>query len=347
MNMLFHTYTENCQNTSVSIVKYNKNSFHEYTVKNMYEIENHVNDSDYVVWIDIKGKRDKNIINEVGKILGIHASVTSYLCNPSQLSHFEIYDLYQLLVMKVFSAIEDNKVHATPVSILVGNNTVITVQNGVQDSFNTVRASLRSGNSRSEGVDFLIYTFIEIINSTHYPVISLLGNKLEELENNVLLNSSINNSTGTEIHQLGRRFMFAYRELWNHKEALKDFVANSDIVMRTKNSHFLRRCYDHSLEILEMVQMYIDMSKNLMNVYLAIVNNKINEVMKVLTVLISVFAPITIISSMYGMNFNNMPGLHEWWGFPLAVAEMFVSSLVMLFLFKRMGFIKKIFKRKK
>jgi len=344
MNILFHDPHAECHvDTSVSIVKYNKNSFHEYTIKNMYEIENHICD-DYIVWIDIKGKRDKTIINDIGKVLKIHGSVTSYLCNPSQLPRFEIYDLYHLLVMKAFSTIEDDKVHAIPISILIGNNIIITVQNGAQDSFDSVRTALRSGNMRAEGLDYLVYTFIDIVGSTHYPVISFLGKRLEELENDILGNDHLDNSVGTEIHKLGRRFMFAYRELWNHKEALNDFITNSDIVVKTKNSHFLRRCYDHSLEIIEMVQMYIDMSKNLMNVYLAIVNNKINEVMKVLTIMISIFAPVTLITGVYGMNFQNMPGLHEWWGFPLALGEMIASSAIMMFVFKRLGFVKKFFR---
>lgn len=343
MRVFFHDtpYSDDkCDNTSVSVIKYNKDSFNEYVINEIYDLEDHVNDENHIVWVDIKGKRDEGIIREIGKILKIHSSVAAYLCNPSQLPRFEIYDSFQLLIMNHFSMADDNKVHISPISVLIGNNIIMTVQNGALDPFADIRSALRSGNIRTSGLDYLVYAFIDVVINSHYPVINSLGKMLEELENNVITNKRLDNNTGTAIHKLSRRFMFAYRALWNHKDALNDFINNSDIVAETKNSHFLRRCYDYSLEILEVVQMYIDMSKNLMNVYLAVVNNRINEVMKVLTITVSIFAPITMVSGIYGMNFTDMPGLHEWWGFPLTILEMLGASSIMLIIFRKMGFLK-------
>lgn len=338
-------YVDNCTvGTSISVVEYGIDFFQETPMANIYELGEYLEKQNHFVWVSIKGKRDKQLVKDLIQMLKLHPMALNYLTNPTQLPRFENYDSYNLLIMNQFSLEEDDKVHISPIALLMGQNIIITIQNGADDPFSDIISGLRSGDARKEGLDYLVYKFIDNIIISYYPVINSLGAKLEVLEDDVVTGKNLDNEMGIKIHKLTRRFMFAYRALWSQKAALNDFINGSDLVATTKHSHYLRHCYDYALEMIDVVEMYNNMARNLMNVYLANVNNRINEIMKILTICVSVMAPFTIIAGIYGMNFDSLPGIHQWWGMPAAIGEMVFSSSIMLFIFRKIGMFKKIFK---
>lgn len=332
---------EQTQETHICVIKYDDTSFNETSVMYVHDIPAYLGNDTKTAWISIYGKIDDALIRDIKQYLSVHPMATKYIGKPSQSSRFEQYDDYQLFIINNVTLLNDS-LTVKPISILIGENKVITIHNGTTDLFSAVKSDLRSGNIRAGGLDHLVYSLIESTVSSFYPVVNILSDTLQKMEDDIVTGKvKCDNNDCAKIHTIGRKFLFIYRIVWNQRDAINDFINYCTVVEKTQHSHYLRSCYDYTAELLEVVDMYRDMSRNLMDMYLSMANNRINEAMKVITICVSIFAPVTVIASIYSMNFPNIPGTNVWWGFPLSIFSMIASSAIMLLIFKKLGFLGK------
>lgn len=321
----------------ITLTTFSPTHYSETSISDIRGLSNISAEQDKTIWVDISGDKDENLLNDIRQTFGLHSMALNYIGNPTQSPRFEIYDSFQLLVSS-YMYLENDWIHIRPISLIIGDRMIISIQNG-QDMFEDIKSKLRSGEMRDRSIEHLVYGFLDRIISTYRPVMDTLVKRIDAIEGNIVSGKRLNNETGVEIHQISRKFLFIYQTIWSQNEALSDLIRNG--IMATQYTHYLRHCFDYVKELMEMVDIYRDMSKNLMSVYLASVNNRLSSVMKILTICVSVLAPATIITGIFGMNFDGLPGLHEWWGVPMSLLLMGASSGGLLWLFKRMGLLNK------
>lgn len=332
-------FPDTATETTITLIKFNSSAFSELVLSDVLDLSAHLPDTESVVWIDIVGQKDEQLLRDLRRTLNIHPLSMTYVDTPTQSPRFEIYDNYQLLVSNSLTLKED-RVYIRPVSLLMGENVIVSIQNG-EDMFADIKTRLRSGDMREQGMDYLAFTLIESLVCSYYPVVNALGQQMENIEECVIAGKKLGNNTGVKIHRLGRRFLFIYQNVWNNQEALDDFIRDSELVNGTQHSHFLRKCYDYTKELLEITDIYRDMNANLMNVYLSCVNNRLSEIMRILSIIVAIFAPTTTITGIWGMNFEYLVGLHSWWGPVLSFGLMAGSACGLLWLFKKLGLLRK------
>jgi len=332
---------------NICLIRYNQNTFNESQLDttDLLRRLRDLKDDGQIIWVNITGLNGRSdLLQQLRQVIDINPMVLKYI-SKTQNARFDTFNDFQLLQNSAFKMI-DGELCQDNITFIIGTNLVITFQSDTTDLFASVQKMLRSGDLRSYGIDYLIYTFIDTIISSYHGPSEQLAHQLDRLEEEVI-RGQIYNDTFVSIHRLGRQLLAVYRAIWHERDALTDFIRGAEIVTETKYSHFLRSCYDHLIELIEMIDVNRDTAKNLMNTYLSTTNNRMNEAMKVLSIMVSVFAPITTIASIYGMNFHFMPELDKWWGYPAALGAMIVSSILMASYFRYRGYVGRLPSRKR
>ncbi|MGC1396701.1 MAG: magnesium/cobalt transporter CorA, partial [Coleofasciculaceae cyanobacterium] len=212
-----------------------------------------------------------------------------------------------------------------------------------RDCFGPVRDRIRSGKGtiRKQKADYLAYTLIDSILDGFFPVLEAYGERIEELEDEVVANPT--RRTIEKIYQMRRELLALRRAIWPQRDAINSLIRDGSDLISTEVRIYLRDCYDHAIQVMDMVETYRELSSGLMDIYLSSVGNKMNEIMKFLTVMSSIFIPLTFIAGIYGMNFNteksplNMPELNWYWGYPVCLAAMFVIAVGLIYFFWQRG----------
>jgi magnesium transporter len=230
-------------------------------------------------------------------------------------------------------------------SFVLGKNYLLTVQEELnRDCLDPVRNRIRQGvgRIRSEGSDYLVYALLDAVIDAYFPVIEEYGEYIESLEDEVILNPS--RQTVQKIYRLRRELMSLRRSIWPQRNSLNQLIRDSNTELVSAEARvYLQDCYDHVVQVLDIVETYRELTANLMDVYLSSVSNRMNEVMKTLTVISAIFIPLTFIAGVYGMNFDtsasplNMPELNAYWGYPLCLAGMLAIALTLSSYFWRKG----------
>jgi magnesium transporter len=225
------------------------------------------------------------------------------------------------------------------VSLVLAKNYVITFQEQHGDILDPVRKRLASGQGtiRKRGPDYLAYAIIDTIIDAYYPVLEVVGNHLETLESSVIENPSP--AVLGELNRLKNQLINLRRVVWPQREAINELVRGDHKMVTEEVGVYLRDTYDHCIQISEVAEMYREMSTGLMNTYLSAIANRTNEVMKVLTIMASVFIPLTFMAGIYGMNFKHMPELHYEYGYTVLWIAMGIVAIIMLLFFWRKGWI--------
>lgn len=305
-------------------------------------------DSESVSWVDVQGLGSEDVLKRLGKVFDLHPLVLEDVVNVPQRPKVEEYGDQLVVITRMVTPRRSGRgFTAEQVSIVLGKHYLLTVQEEPElDTFNPVRDRIRyaKGMIRQHGPDYLAYSLLDTVIDGFFPVLEAYGEQVEELEDEVALHPD--RKTLERIYSLKRELLALRRAIWPMRDAINVLIRDSSPLISNEVRIYLRDCYDHSVQVLDMVETYRELAASLMDVYLSAVSNRMNEVMKVLTVISTIFIPLTFIAGIYGMNFNpeasplNMPELNWYWGYPLCWALMIAVSGALITYFWKRGWFK-------
>lgn len=357
---LIHLGSERSTESKITLFDYDEKQIRE---KEIGRVEDcfPFRDTATVTWINVDGVHQTGVIEALGNHFGIHPLVLSDIVNTRQRPKIEDYDEYLFVVLKMMyqgnngnqsgtdtiRSQTDNISHHNPgrrvdgeitaeqVSLIIGPNYVISFQETPEDLFNPIRNRLRSssGRIRKKGADYLAYTLIDTIVDNYFVILETLGGKIEDLEDELLRFPG--ESTMLAIHNLKRDMIFLRRSVWPLREVTGFLERGESKLIHKTTRVYLRDVYDHTIQVVDNIETSRDILSGMLDIYLSTLSNRTNSVMKVLTIIATIFMPLTFIAGVYGMNFDNMPELRWYWGYPAVLLLMFIIGVVMLLFFKR------------
>jgi magnesium transporter len=302
-------------------------------------------DTDSVSWFDLQGFGNEDILKRLGKVFSLHPLVLEDVVNVPQRPKVEDYEEQLVIITQmVVPKPQQSGFWLEQVSLVVGKNYLLTVQEEPErDCFRPVRKRIRfkKGSIREQKADYLAYALWDAIIDGFFPVLEIYGDKIESLEDEVLFNPT--HQTLASIYQVKRELLALRRAIWPQRNAINKLIRDGSEFISSEVSIFLRDCYDHIVQIIDIIETYRELASSLTDIYLSSISNKMNEIMKLLTVISSIFIPLTFIVGVYGMNFNsevspwNMPELNWYWGYPLCWMVMLATSGGLIFYFWRRG----------
>ena len=293
---------------------------------------------DRVLWLDIAGLGDIATIEAIGEIFGLHKLALEDVLSGHQRSKVESYGPVLFIVVRMPE--QHEQLDTDQLSLFLGENFLISFQGRLGDCFDAVRARLRTSSGRlcTHGADFLAYTLIDATVDSFFPLLEALGERLELLEDEVL--AAPTNATIPRIHEIKRELLTLRRATWPQREAINSLLRDAHPLIKTETRLYLNDCYDHTVQVMDLLETYRELGSSLLEVWLSSVSNKMNEVMKLLTIISTIFIPLTFIVGLYGMNFKHMPELDWKWAYPVCLLVMVLIALGMVHWFQRRGWFK-------
>jgi magnesium transporter len=319
----------------ITVMDYNSAGCEEKEIKALNECF-YYTDTSLVTWIDVEGLHEIEIIRQVGDCQGLHPLVLEDILNTDQRPKLEDFVDYLYIVLKMLRTGNNGEIVTEQVSLILGANFVISFQEGVEgDVFSPIRERLRSGKGRirSMGPDYLAYSLIDAIVDNYFVVLEGVGERIESLEEEVVMEPRP--ETVREIHRLKRDMILLRKAVWPLREVVGALERRESKLISEPVVVYLRDVYDHTIQVMDTIEASRDMLAGMLDIYLSSISNRMNEIMKFLTIIGTIFIPLTFIAGVYGMNFQNMPELHWQWGYFGALGIMSSVALVMLVYFKR------------
>ncbi len=323
------------------LTDYTNTEFTEHDLATPEECRGYL-DRDSITWIHVQGDAEAQTLRELGALFGLHPLALEDVINSGQRPKADDYaeQLFVVLAHPVTAA-ESPDVNIAQLSLFVGKRFVVSFHPGKDDPFGPVRRRLRehTGRIRERGADYLLYALIDLVVDEGFPVLEMLGEAIEDLEEEML------DRPGPDalhrLHNLRRTMLVVRRMLWPQREVLNSLVRDPSGIIGDENHVYYRDCYDHTIQIMDLVETYRDMITGLLDVYLSSVSYRLNEIMRILTIIATIFIPLTFIVGVYGMNFVNpdspwaMPELRWYFGYPLVWLLMLAVFGGMLVYFRR------------
>ena len=290
-------------------------------------------------WVDVQGLGDEGVLRRLAEIFSIHPLALEDAVNAPQRPKTEAYEGQQLILTRMARLLDDGRLDVEQVSLFLGAGWLLTLQERQGDVFDPVRARLRAakGMIRTSGADYLAYALVDTIVDGFYPVIESLGDQLVDLEDAVLANPT--RDALRDIYTIKRELLALRRAAWPQREMLAMLLRDGSPYLSQAVALFLRDTLDHTVQVVDVTESYRELAGNLMDLHLSTTSNRTNDVMKVLTIMASIFIPLTFIAGVYGMNFDAMPELHARWAYPAVLATMVVVAVGMLIYFRRRGWL--------
>ncbi len=290
-------------------------------------------------WIHVEGHPTEAAMRELGDAFGLHPLALEDVLNTGQRPKLEEFE-DQLFIVLAMPVQTDHRVEVSQLSLFLGTNYLLSFHEGDFEPFRPLLKRLQDTASRlrRRGTDFLLYSLVDIAIDQGFPVLDHFGTRLEDLEERILQTSG--SAPLTDIHATRRELILLRRMLWPQREVLNQLLRQEHLVQEETHI-YLRDCYDHSIQVIELVETYRDMTGSMLEIYLSAVSNRMNEVMRVLTMIATVFIPLSFIVGIYGMNFDrgaspwNMPELGWRYGYPLLWGVMIAVVVTMLYYFRR------------
>ena len=293
-------------------------------------------DKKSVTWINITGLHDIQIIEKLGEKFNLHPLLMEDIVTTDQRPKLEDYDDYLFIILKMLYA--EGKKHVIQqeqISLIVTPSVVISLQEKEGDVFDPVRQRIRKGKGRirKSGTDYLAYALIDTIVDHYFKVLEEIGEKIETLQEEVL--ESPSPELLQAIQNLKREMIFIRKSIWPLREIISGLLRSESDLIGEDISAYLRDVYDHTIQVIDTAETFRDMLSGMLDIYLSSVSNKMNEVMKVLTIIATIFIPLTFIAGIYGMNFEFMPELKWPWAYPVLWGILIIIFVAMVFWFKR------------
>ncbi|TYC03010.1 MAG: magnesium/cobalt transporter CorA [Kosmotoga sp.] len=324
----------------VRVIDYNKDYIHEKVLDEFEKLSEIGRiDENTVRWIDIQGLGDENLLRTLGDVFSIHPLVLEDIVNLPQRPKVDYFDSYVFSVMRMFRLSTNNQIISEQFSIIIGKNYVITFQEKLGDCLDPLRERLRNGKGiiRKMKADYLTYAVIDTIFDNYFPVLETIGDDVEELED--MMTSKATEAELKMLHESKHNLLAFRKELWPSREIMGKLLREDTPLISGDVKLYLRDCYDHIVHIIDIVETYKELTTELMNIYLSSLSNRLNEVMKVLTIISTIFIPLSFIAGVYGMNFQYMPELGYKYSYFILLGIMFAIGLTMLFVFFKIGWL--------
>ncbi len=332
---LIHVGEKKVDKTRIRIIDYSENQLEETEVNTIEDIFPY-RDKNNVTWINIDGLHDVGVMEKIGEHFNLHPLMLEDILNTDKRPEIEDYGEYIFMVIKMLYYDEIEKiVKAEQLSIVVGNNIVFTFQERVGDVFNPLRERIRKGKGRlrKSGTDYLAYALLDTIVDNYFIILEKFSDAIEAIEDELI--NSINKNTIKEIHRMKREMVFLRKSVWPVRELVNGLERSESALIDESLSIYIRDLYDHTVQVIDTIETMREMVSGMLDIYLTSASNRMNEVMKVLTIMASIFIPLTFIAGIYGMNFEGMPELHASWGYPFTLSLMLIVAISMILYFKR------------
>jgi magnesium transporter len=337
--VLVHIGEKKTEYIRIRVIDYNEENIEEKELKTIEESFSY-KDKTSVTWINIDGLHDVEIIQKLGNHFGLHPLVLEDIVHTDQRPKLEDHEDYLFIISKMlFFDEEEGQLRFEQFSVVLGPNFVISFQELFGDVFKQVRERIRTGKGRIRkmGADYLVYALMDAVVDHYFIVLEKIAERIEELEEDLIRNP------GPEIlqtiHDFKRELIFMRKSVWPLREVCSSLERGESSLIREKTAIFLRNLYDHTIQVIDTTETLRDIVSGMLEVYLSSVSNRMNEVMKLLTIIATIFIPLTFIAGIYGMNFKFMPELEWHWGYFVALGVMFAIFLIMLIWFRRKRFI--------
>ena len=326
---------EKSNNLAIEVFDYNIDRIEE---KDLTQIEDAFlyKSTESVTWININGLNHTTEIEKIGNHYSLHPLILEDIVNTTQRPKIDEYEDYMFVVIKMLYYDTEENIISEQVSFILGNNYVLTFQEAEGDVFDSVRERLRHGKGRIRGLgsDYLLYALIDAVTDHYYSIIEIMGDKIETLEDN-LFNGQTQNELSQQIQDLKRELLKVRRAIFPLREIINRIEKTENKLILDRTLHYYRDIYDHIIQVSENIDIYREMVWSLMDMYMTSISNKMNEVMKVLTIIATIFIPLTFMAGIYGMNFDNIPELHYKYSYFILWFVMIAIFIGMLFYFKR------------
>lgn len=323
------------ENVKISLIDYSKDVYIEKPLNSIKEGLVY-KDKGSVAWIDVEGISDPSVIQSIGEYFGSHQLMLEDMLNMDQRPKIEIHKDHIFIVLKMLSYNEANsQVEVEQVSIIFGEHFLISLQEGKEgDVFNPIRDRLRKGTRiREKGTDYLAYSLIDVIVDNYFLILERIGDQMEHLD--LLLLNNPGPAVLQEIYSLKREIIFLRKTIWPMRELVGKFERDDSPLINEGTRKYLRDAYEHVIQIIDNEETFRDMISGMMDLYLSVLSNKMNEIMKVLSIIGTIFIPLTFIAGVYGMNFEYMPELKSHYGYPAVWIIMILIALIMLGFFRK------------
>ena len=333
---LLFTGQKKMAEVDLTLILYNKDHFEEKTLKNSAEFIESSKGFTGIIWLNIDGLHDEKTIEEVCSQIDIHKLTIEDLISVDQRPKIDEHTDYLHVVLKMLTMdVVDETIDYEQLSFILKGNVLITFQEKTGDVFHSVRERIKneSGLVRKRGADYLLYALIDTVVDHYFVILEALGEKIDDLET-VLLDHP-DKSTLNQLHLFRREMLTLRRSIYPLREVISRFEKLDNPIIHEDTKIFIRDLYDHTIRVIETIEILRDMASGLLDLYMNSVSNKMNEVMKVLTIMASIFIPLTFIAGIYGMNFEHMPELHYKYGYFAVWVVMVTLVIGMLIYFKR------------
>jgi len=312
---LVHIGERKAEKVRITTINYDETQFQEKEVETIEECFS-FKDTPAVTWINIGGIHQLDTIEKIGKHFNIHSLVLEDIANTEQHPKMEDFDDYIFLILKMLCFEEDtNVVNAEQIGLILGSNFVISLEEGEEDVFKPVRERIRNGKGRIRklGPDYLAYALMDVIVDSYFPILERIGDVMEDLEEDLL--DEPRPETMRTIHSLKGEMLLFRKSVWPLREVINSMERGESVLTRESTG---------IIHVIDTIETFRDLLSELLDLYISSVSNKMNEIMKVLTIIATIFIPLTFITGVYGMNFRYMPELEWRFGYHMALLAMLI-----------------------
>lgn len=316
--------------TQIRLFEYTQDVFSEILQPNDEQCQaaNHNTLND---WLDVTGVNDPSVINHLGEIFGLHPLALEDVLNSGQRPKIDFHEQYAFLILNL-PHWHNGEILLEQVSLFVGNGHLLSFCRGDGAAFEPVRERLRKGigRIRSRSVEYLLYTLVDVVIDSAFPLLENIGEHIEALEEQVL--EKPDKALLNTLHQLKRDLLLLRRALWPQREVLSRMIQHDAELVNAAMRPYFSDCYDHAVQVIDLIETYREMLSGMLDIYLSSVSNRMNDIMRVLTIVGTIFIPLTFIVGVYGMNFENMPelkwqnGYYDVWGIMIALAGIMLAA---------------------
>jgi magnesium transporter len=332
---LVHVGEETAQHVTVTVTEYGESGILGERAVSVDQLMP-PGDGAAVTWINVDGVHRVEIVERLGTAFGIHPLLLEDVLNTNQRPKVEDFGSYIYTVVKMLSLLSGGGVQSEQVSIIIGDRWLITFQEGkAGDVFDPVRRWIRENRGKicRAGPDYLAYALLDVIVDNYFGVVENMGDRLDTLEGRLL--TSADPEALRRLHELRTELVTLRRGVWPVREVIAGLQRGGSALIREPTQLYLRDVHDHAIQIVDSLDAYRDLSAGMLEIYLTNVSNRLNEVMKVLTIIATIFIPLTFIVGIYGMNFDVMPELRWRWGYAAVMTLMAGVALSMVWYFRR------------
>lgn len=291
------------------------------------------------LWVNVDGLGDADTLLKIAQIFGLHPLAMEDVVNLNQRPKVEEYEDHHFIVLRMPEPQADFATEQ--LSLFFGERFVITFQEHSGDVFEPVRTRLRNPQSpiRGRGAGYLAYALIDALTDAYFPVLEAFGDRIEALEDDVVTGTNSDADQIRAIHAVKHQLMMVRSAVWPMRDLLSTLVRDESGRFTDITRPYLRDCHDHTFQLMDMIETYRDIVSGLVDIHLSSQANRTNEVMQVLTLIATIFIPLTFIVGVYGMNFDIMPELHWRWGYPVVMGAMGAIAVALAIWFRRKGWL--------